>query len=1706
MNKGDLLLTIVCWYFCATICKVSAIAPSAVINLTASNVLSKSMDLSWQASNSTRGNITEFQVKYSYQMGDVVNVTIKKITDTSTRSYSLDGLLPNIQYKIEVSEKTDEYGPPASITVLTKVGVPQAAPTILSITNVTSTSVNVTWKPIPKYLQGSNSISYILMYGIDAPSNKTSVMGNESSVALMNLKPNSSYTLFIFGLTSYGNDGPHASKTFLTAQNGPSQPYNVTKQDAEADSVTISWSKPLNTFGVIKFYLIYLYKDDTFVRKYKVNVEEEKKLEFKITNLEPKTTYEVKIVANNNMDGEASEVLTIVTEEEKGSKSNHTNIIIGVVIVAIIVIIAVVAIVIIYRRRDSGKHLIGNANKKGTEENVSLKTADDNGAQSYGAGNEISIKLTNVLLFQLLLAYSGHKTKLRCIEKLTKTKMIKRSFFEWVITLPCIFLIIGFCHANTPQLITGLSSQTLFINETLLLNCSFTQSLDIAWYRNGNDITNDARVTTTLNIGVNNITSYILEIKNIKLSQQGNYSCLATNLKGSDKNYAFISVYDKPGNLTLTAPLITSRSLRLNWYRTEKLVFTRATRFVHILTHRENSFFNLTNVVAKNGTSGYFVFHNLTPYTTYKFKVWESIDGRNGSVENVFLATTKAEAPSAPRNVRVTTSNSTAINIVWDEPEFPNGDITKYRVKYAFYTTNMTYRTERNLHSSERKAQLSGLYPALEYTIMVSAYTVNFGSPGNLTVTTQEGIPQVAPGDLQIKNIDSNTVNVTWSPIPEYLRGGTLRGYHIYYIDIKSKTDGEKPEKLFIDVSNTSHLIDGLLPFMEYYVSIVAFTDSGEGVPAEKTFRTLEGLPSMPRNLLGGPIYFPRGEKQSIRLSWQSPVVTNGKITQYQVAYSKILVCLRNRCKREMEMYKWFFDTENYTRSDGERLHTISRALDPFSKFSVKIREATNAGWGNYSDVIEVKTDEGKPTKPWNVSAFDVSDTSLTLKWFAPAFPNGVIKRYIATIFKGSNLLNHYSVFVTTKKRILQLQINNHLEAETTYRIYVKAVNKFDGERSEPLDVTTSATPTKFPWLFVLVGCLVTVLLLALIITILLLLSRRRQQYKEVETAEDISMSNYTRSKPIAVADLKQYSAQQHANSDHGFNQEYESIRIPVSTFTYEHSQMPYNQVKNRYSNIVAYDHSRVILSPIENDPSSTYINASYIDGFETPKKYIATQGPLPETVLDFWRMIWEQQCPMIVMLAKLVEDSRVKCEQYWPEGKGLQYGDIVVTVQSVSELTDYTVRVFKLHKVNQPKSEEREVRQFHFTSWPDHGVPSHPSSVLSFVRHVMSFMGKSEQKGPYVVHCSAGVGRTGTFIAIEGCLRQMEVRNEVDVYGIVFGMRMQRNYMVQVEPQYTFIYDALLDNVVCGNTEVEPAALISKIQFLNSKDPKTGETNLAAEFKRLESGVSLNDKNQSIDAGHPDNKQKNRFLNILPYDKNRVKLLPIAGSRQSDYINASIIDGFQQKNAFIATQAPIENTVNDFWRMILEQNVHIIVMLTKLEERGQEKCYLYWPQADTVSYGSVHVEVVNIQNADDNLIVHELRLTNRETGRSWAITHFMYMGWPEYGSPSSGTELIQLIGSVQSAHRSIKNTGPILVHCSGGVGRTGVFMSVFNSIEKLKAKDVVDIFQTTRALRLQRCAMVQTMDQYLFCYQALKDYLDSFDLYTKPFVNDPQC
>uniref|UniRef100_A0A2K6GYN5 protein-tyrosine-phosphatase n=1 Tax=Propithecus coquereli TaxID=379532 RepID=A0A2K6GYN5_PROCO len=456
---------------------------------------------------------------------------------------------------------------------------------------------------------------------------------------------------------------------------------------------------------------------------------------------------------------------------------------------------------------------------------------------------------------------------------------------------------------------------------------------------------------------------------------------------------------------------------------------------------------------------------------------------------------------------------------------------------------------------------------------------------------------------------------------------------------------------------------------------------------------------------------------------------------------------------------------------------------------------------------------------------------------------------------------------------------------------------------------------------------------------------------------------------PIPIGDMAEHTERLKANDSLKLSQEYESID-PGQQFTWEHSNLEVNKPKNRYANVIAYDHSRVILQPIEGIVGSDYINANYVDGYRRQNAYIATQGPLPETFGDFWRMVWEQRSATIVMMTRLEEKSRIKCDQYWP-GRGTEtYGFIQVTLLDTIELATFCVRTFSLHKNG--SSEKREVRQFQFTAWPDHGVPEYPTPFLAFLRRVKTC--NPPDAGPVVVHCSAGVGRTGCFIVIDAMLERIKPEKTVDVYGHVTLMRSQRNYMVQTEDQYSFIHEALLEAVGCGNTEVPARSLYAYIQKLAQVEPGEHVTGMELEFKRLANSKAHTSR--FISANLPCNKFKNRLVNIMPYESTRVCLQPIRGVEGSDYINASFIDGYRQQKAYIATQGPLAETTEDFWRMLWENNSTIVVMLTKLREMGREKCHQYWPAERSARYQYFVVDPMAEYNMPQ-YILREFKVTD---------------------------------------------------------------------------------------------------------------------------------
>ncbi|KAM9634746.1 receptor-type tyrosine-protein phosphatase beta isoform 5-T5 [Morphnus guianensis] len=287
---------------------------------------------------------------------------------------------------------------------------------------------------------------------------------------------------------------------------------------------------------------------------------------------------------------------------------------------------------------------------------------------------------------------------------------------------------------------------------------------------------------------------------------------------------------------------------------------------------------------------------------------------------------------------------------------------------------------------------------------------------------------------------------------------------------------------------------------------------------------------------------------------------------------------------------------------------------------------------------------------------------------------------------------------------------------------------------------------------------------------------------------------NRKTSSPIKVSHFEAHFTKLQADSNYLLSKEYEDLKDVGRNQTCDIALLPENRGKNRYNNILPYDTSRVKLSNVDDDPCSDYINASYIPGNNFRREYIATQGPLPGTKDEFWKMAWEQNVHNIVMVTQCVEKGRVKCDHYWPlDQDSLYYGDLIVEMLSESVLPEWTIREFKICSEEQLDS-TRLIRHFHYTVWPDHGVPETTQSLIQFVRTVRDYINRTPDTGPTIVHCSAGVGRTGTFIALDRILQQLDSKDTVDIYAAVHDLRLHRVHMVQTECQYVYLHQCVRD------------------------------------------------------------------------------------------------------------------------------------------------------------------------------------------------------------------------------------------------------------------------------------------------------------------------
>ncbi|XP_051988318.1 receptor-type tyrosine-protein phosphatase delta-like isoform X6 [Xyrauchen texanus] len=1216
----------------------------------------------------------------------------------------------------------------------------------------------------------------------------------------------------------------------------------------------------------------------------------------------------------------------------------------------------------------------------------------------------------------------------------------------------------------------------------------------------------------------------VLELTDVR--QSANYTCVAMSTLGVIEAVAQITVKalpKPPGVPQVTERTATSITLTWDSGNPEPVSY-------YIIQHKPKNSEDAYKEIDGVATTRYSV-GGLSPYSDYEFRVVALNNIGRGPPSEAIEAKTAEQAPStAPRQVRGRMLSATTAIIHWDEPEEANGQITGYRVYYTTDPSQHVNQWEKQIVRTSNFLTIPGLTPNKTYYIRVLAFTSVGDGPlsSDLQIIAKTGVPS-QPTDFKGEAKSETSILLSWNPPSQTGQDNQIIGYELLY-----KKGDDKEEKRVSFEPTTTYLLKDLKPFTTYTFLLAARSKHGIGA------YTNEISAETPQTLFAKNFHVKAAMKTSVLLTWEIPenynpaqpftiLYDNGQSVEVD---GKLAQKLITNLQPETQ---YSFLLTNRGNSAGGLQHRVSTmtAPDILRTKPYLIGKTSSDGMvtvelptvqtaekvkGYYIVVVPLKKQRpGKFIKLWanpdemNLEELlqEINQTSRALRFRRQLELKPYITAYFHELpteftlgdskmygdFENKQLLNgqEYVFFVLAVLEISE----NMLYAASPY-----------SDSAVFADIDPQPIIDEEEGLIWVVGPVLAVIFIICIVIAILLYKRKRAESdarkgslpsgKELPSHHPTDPVELRRLNfqspgmashpPIPIMELADHIERLKANDNLKFSQEYESID-PGQQFTWEHSNLEVNKPKNRYANVIAYDHSRVLLSAIDGIPGSDYINANYIDGYRKQNAYIATQGALPETFGDFWRMIWEQRSANIVMMTKLEERSRVKCDQYWPNRGTETYGLIQVTLLDTVELATYCVRTFALYKNG--SSEKREFRQFQFTAWPDHGVPEHPTPFLAFMRRVKSC--NPPDAGPMVVHCSAGVGRTGCFIVIDAMLERIKHEKTVDIYGHVTLMRAQRNYMVQTEDQYVFIHDTLQEAVNCGTTEVPARNLYAYIQKLTQIECGENVTGMELEFKRLANTKAHTSR--FISANLPCNKFKNRLVNIMPYESTRVCLQPIRGVEGSDYINSSFIDGYRQQKAYIATQGPLAETTEDFWRMLWEHNSTIVVMLTKLREMGREKCHQYWPAERSARYQYFVVDPMAEYNMPQ-YILREFKVTDARDGQSRTVRQFQFTDWPEQGVPKSGEGFIDFIGQVHKTKEQFGQDGPISVHCSAGVGRTGVFITLSIVLERMRYEGVVDIFQTVKMLRTQRPAMVQTEDQYQFCYRAGLEYLGSFDHY----------
>uniref|UniRef100_A0A673AIP2 protein-tyrosine-phosphatase n=1 Tax=Sphaeramia orbicularis TaxID=375764 RepID=A0A673AIP2_9TELE len=1093
---------------------------------------------------------------------------------------------------------------------------------------------------------------------------------------------------------------------------------------------------------------------------------------------------------------------------------------------------------------------------------------------------------------------------------------------------------------------------------------------------------------------------------------------------------------------------------------------------------------------------------HLDPDTEYEISVLltRPLEGGTGSPGPPLRARTKCADPMhGPRRLEVVDIQSKQVTIQWEPFGYNVTRCHSYNltVQYRYRPAGVREEVVYDTLSSVPQHNVRNLPPFTNVSLrLVLSNPEGRKESEELLALTDEDVPGAVPVDSIVGSSYEQQISLSWrEPVHTY---GLIRQYEISYKALSSfDTEfdlSNQSGKVFKPANETSHVFSGLYPGSTYSFTIRASTVKGFGPPVITQFTTKISAPLMPAYDQESPL---NQTDSSVTILLRPAQSRGAPVSKYQVVVEEERPRRQRRGTAEiLRCYPVPIHFQNATLLNSQYYFSAELPMNdlrqplafcvgdnrtysgywnapllPHKSYGIYYQAVSTANGETKIDCVRVAT-KGAATRKPEPEQEKQSDHTVKI---AGAIA-GILLFII--IFLG--------VILLMKKRLMMMVMM------TSFYLYRKLAKKRKETLSSRQEMTlmVNNSHSSSVWSCTChVGCGVMSPEVMWVMCFTSLSSVHPADDSHTMTSETSSLvqSHYKQRESerealpyqtaqlhpaIRVADLLQHITQMKCAEGYGFKEEYESF-FEGQSAPWDSAKKDENRMKNRYGNIIAYDHSRVRLQPQDGDGGSDYINANYVDGYHRPNHYIATQGPMQETVYDFWRMVWQENTAAIVMVTNLVEVGRVKCCKYWPDDTDI-YGDMKVTLIETQLLSEYVIRTFAVEK--RGVAEIREIRQFHFTGWPDHGVPLHATGLLGFIRRVKAKTPPTA--GPTVVHCSAGAGRTGCFIVIDIMLDMAEREGVVDIYNCVRELRARRVNMVQTEEQYVFIHDAILEACLCGDTTIPANQLRSVYYEMNRLDPQTNSSQIKEEFR------TLNMVTPTL--------RKNRCMDVLPPDRCLPFLITIDGE-SSNYINAALMDSYKQPSAFIVTQHPLPNTVKDFWRLVLDYHCTSIVMLNDVDPA--QLCPQYWPENGLHRLGSLQVEFVSA-DLEEDVISRIFRIYNtaRPQDGYRMVQQFQFLGWPMYrDTPVSKRSFLKLVHQVDKWQEEYDGgEGRTVVHCLNGGGRSGVFCSISIVCEMLRQQRCVDVFHAVKTLRNNKPNMVDLLEQYKFCYEVALEYLNS--------------